>query len=544
MSHLNPAILFGLLLLAIAAPRFGDRWWRRAESLASRFARRKWLAVVTLAGAAIAIRALILPWFPIPVPETHDEFGYLLAADTFLHGRLTNPPHRMWIFFDTFHVLQQPTYAAQYPPAQGAVLALGQILGHPWIGVLLSMAVMTGAILWMLQGWMPPQWALLGGVFALLRLDVFSYWMNGYWSGAIAATGGALALGGLRRVIHSGRPLHAFAIACGAAVLACSRPFEGFVFCVPIAIVLMNWLIKSKHSSGLASSVRIVGTLACVLIPTILFVGYYNWRVTHSPVVFPETLATRTSQDLPIFVWEPAKPERQYANPQFTAFHIRLSTRYARTPRNLALRNWEKGQYLWKFFLGTALLIPFVTLPWMWRDRRVRLLWIECICSALALLAVIYFEPHYAAPVTAAIFGLTIQAMRHLRHWRLWGRPIGVALTRVVVVGALANLAVGMGSSLHHGPFPDSWSVSREKIAKELDRTPGNHLVIVSYGPEHDSLNEWVYNRADIDHSKIVWAREIPGQSLQPLLDYFHGRKVWIVEADASPPQLKPYCGE
>jgi hypothetical protein len=540
-------IFLASLILVWLAPGLGKQIFDPIEKSASRLAARKVLAMLLIVVVPILMRFSLIGVLPVPVPGIHDEFSYLLAADTFAHCRLTNPTHPMWVFFDTIHVNQHPTYMSKYPPAQGAVLGLGQLLGQPWIGVLLSVATMCAAILWMLRGWLPPRWALLGATLVLLRLAIFSYWTNSYWGGAIPAIGGALVLGATPRLVRFWRRPDALLLGIGAVLLANSRPLEGLILCLPVFVYLVVQLSSKIRHEKTTRPLRILLPMCAVVLPCLIFMGYYNWRGTGSPFVFPYMVNEKTYVTTPTLFWEEARPPLRYSNPQFEAYYNGWMHAQWIEGRVDGITQAVKhiglsGTKTAYFFLWPELCLPLVALPWIFRDSGTRFLIIVIGVSFLGFLLVPWTQAHYAAPLTGVLFALVVQGIRHLRQCKHGGRPVGIGFSRVIVLFAVL-LAPIHPHSQAIGNLAPAGIEYRAEFERQLAGLPGQHLVIVRYLPNHPVLQEWVYNRADIDGSKIVWAREIPGMDQNPLLNYFKDRRVWLAEPDLPVPRLSAYSG-
>ncbi len=543
-----PAVLriaFYFSLLAMFFTRLTPRVFHAIESLFSRLAERKALALVAVFFIIVGVRLALLRQLPVPVPGIHDEFSYLLLGDTLAHGRLANPPHPMWISFESFHVNWFPTYSSKYPPGQGATLALGQLLGHPWIGVLLSAATMCVAILWMLQGWLPARWAFLGAALVAFKFGIASYWINSYWGGAVAATGGALVLGAMPRIIRGARTRDALLLGLGIAILANSRPYEGLLFCIPVAGWFLWWLAgKTKPPVPPRTRVvRILAPLAVVILLTIGFIGYYNWRLTGNALLFPHVLNTRTYRTTGLFLWDHPKDPLEYHNQQFEDFYNGWEREdYKNTWADVRKVSAEKLDRIGStyFWWGALLLLP--GLPFVFFDRKMLLPMLIFLTGTVGCLALIWSFPHYASPLTCVIFLLLVQAIRHLRTIRLAGRPLGLALSWAIFYLLATDVVL---SVKNHVCDPLQWTCqgdpSRAAIAKTLSNTPGKHLIMVRYEEDHNLHDEWVYNGAEIDTAKVLWARELDPAQNAKLFAYFKDRQVWLVEPDTDNTELIPY---
>jgi hypothetical protein len=528
-------VAFAVLPLT-SYPAF-DRALKAIDAIASRPALAIALCAALSFCGSIAV-ALTVAW---PVPRVHDEFSYLLAADTFAHGRLSNPTHPLWQHFESFHIFHEPTYASKYPPAQGAVLALGIVIaGEPLVGVWLSGALMCGAVCWLLYGVVSPRWALLGGIAATLQIGIATKWTQTLWGGALAASGGALVLGGVVRLVRQARARDAVQLATGLVLLASSRPFEGAITSLAAAFVVLHALVneRTRILRALRPAVAILAAFAFAM-------AAYNHAVVgrwwlppyvHHDLIYgvPSTLSflsSRPPNDL-----RHEEMRRFYGTEsESTAHNVEESFTGADQPAQYGAPSTALQQVnlrmLNDFFLGRAMLIPFLLglLAALSRPEG-RMLLATMSLGLFTLLGLRYFRLHYLAPTTGAVFAVVAMGLERLDAWQPKGRRLGTA----ICVATLAAVIFGVAQEIERLPdIHTAWGYDftgprRAEIVKTLLSSPGRDLVIVRYGPNHVLHHEWVYNDADIDASQIAWARDMGPARNQQLLEYFHERRIWL----------------
>jgi hypothetical protein len=548
------------LAVAMCWPRLASSRFRAIEQAFLRLARRKGLAVVSVGAAMLFLRLALLPLFPPPLPLVNDDFSFLLAADTFAHGRLANPTPVMWTHLESLQITMEPTYMSMYFPGPGLVMAAGKVLfGHPWAGILITGAIMCAALCWMLQAWLPPGWALLGGILAILRLGLFSYWVNTYTGGAtVSLTGAALVLGAMPRLFKTGQFRYGMLMAIGMALLALSRPYEGVLVCIPVAIALCHWIIAGKNRPRAPVLLRRAAAPLALLIAVMAWIGYYDGRNFGKATTLPYTVARATYAVIPYYIWQTRRPTPVYRHDEIRRFYTETEGEgfdEFRTPGGFAHRMLVKFNTSVLFICGFALLPPTFMVGRVLSDRRLRFF---VLCAPLWIVGMtigVFLIPHYLAPFTPALYAMGLQAMRHLRQWKPGGLPSGTTFLRLTVVVCLAMA----GLRLYAEPLqltPAAWPLrywqctwigpshygqDRARIADTLGHLPGKHLVLVRYSPTHWPADEWVYNLSDIDGAKTIWARDMDPEHNEELFRYYKDRDVWLVRPDVPAGKLIPY---
>lgn len=525
-----------LVALAIA-------WRPLIEPYGRRFSLKTRWCMLALAILPVGLRLVLLAHHQVPTPDIYDEFGHLFVADTLLHFRLANPTHAMHRFFETFFILQEPTYSSIYPVGQGTMLALGRaISGFPWAGVLLSTSAFAALCYWMLRGWTTPAWALAGGVLAVMEFGPLNQWMNGYWGGALAAASGCMVFGALPRLAERVNTRDALILGGGLSIHLLTRPYESLFLVFGVVLFFIPVVTRV---------IRAVPIVLVAVIPAIGITLLQNKSVTGQWTTLPYQLsqyqygvpASLSFQPNPV-------PHRELTPQQELEYKSQLAFRESgkETLQSYLLRLEYRVRFYRFFFLAPLFLaIPAFCFAAV---RELRYAWVllTLLLFSLGINFFPAFQLHYLGAVTCLFVLISVAGLREISRW-------SPAAARLLLFLCAIHFIFWYGLHLFdEEDFArtmmryETWdSINHQNperrilVNQQLAEIPGQVLVFVRYSPRHIFQDEWVYNEASIDSARIIWARDLGPEENDKLRALYPGREALLLEPDMKPPRLSPY---
>jgi hypothetical protein len=526
-----------LAALAISWRPFIEPYSRRI-SLNTRW------CVAALAILPLVLRLILLPHHPVPTPDIYDEFGHLFVADTLWHFRLANPAHAMHRFFETFFILQEPTYSSIYPIGQGAMLAIGRaISGYPWAGVLLSTSAFAALCYWMLRAWTTPLWALAGGLLAVVEFGPLNQWMNGYWGGALAAATGCMVFGALPRLAERVSTKDALILSGGLAIHFLTRPYESLFLVIGVAL----FFIPTAKKVWRAAPMVLIAVL-----PAIGITLMQNKSVTGHWTMLPYQLSQYQYGVPASLTFQPnSVPHRELTPQQQLEYKSQLAFRESdkETLLSYLLRLEYRVRYYRFFFLAPLFLaIPAFCFTAL---RQFRNAWVLLTLFLFALGINFFpaFQLHYLGAVTCLFVLMSVVGLQQIARWSPEASRLILFLCAIHFVFwyglhvfededfARAMIRYETWDSINHNN-PER----RIFVTEQLAEIPGQILVFVRYSPRHIFQDEWVYNEASIDTARIIWARDLGPEENDKLRALYPSREILLLEPDVKPPRLSPYA--
>ncbi len=506
----------------------------RVEALTGRLASRTAVSMGFLAALPVVLRLLLLPTHPVPTPRVADDFSYLLLGDTIAHFRLANPSHPMHRFFESVFTIQTQSWSSNYPMGQGLVLAVGQLLGNPWIGILLSAAALSALTYWMLRAWIAPQWALAGGVLAALEFGPLSPWMNTYWGGAVSGVAGCLIFGSIPRIRRQGGVRNAILLGAGFGLQMLSRPYE-FVLLLPVLALFF----LPRHALVFA---------ALAWLPAAGLTLLQNKQVTGRWTELPYVLS-RYQYGIPTtFTFQPVPvPHQPLSAEQRVDYEAQAETHGA-GPESAGrfLTRLASRIRFYRFFFLPPFYIALPFFVFALRESRFLRLSAVIVILWIGTSFYPYFYPHYIAAATCVFVLIGMKSLEELSRFSRLAAHLLLLLCFAhflfwygVHISGNRNLELALRSYESWDEINEGDLEGRIAVNRRLALAPGKLLIFVHYSPRHGAV-DWIRNAADIDRARVVWALDLGPEENEKLRLYYPDRSVWLLEADVRPPKLTP----
>lgn len=512
---------------------------------------------VGLVAFCVAMAISLTRW---PTPIIHDDFGYLLIADTLCHGRLANPTPQDWTAFQTIYTIFEPSYASKYPIGTGLLLATGNIaLGTEVAGLWLSAALASACLTWMLRGHFPRRWTLCLALLVALHPVWQFYWSQRFTNGWVAMAGASLVLGGSLRcrrlryhaawkqskMVQAGLGLGA-----GAVLLSLSRPFEGGLFCLMAGSYLLYLTVKNKWWSQPKFYVAVIPGLFVLAAGATLQI-LHNQSVTGDWTELPYQHHEKQYAFAPNFMWSsPHSPTMPHRYPMIRQLYETQAMDNYREARTVSGYFERWGRRFLQVVSGWSIFgaLPFLCL---WIQPRPRfylglalMIGLQfTICSFVPAVMSHYFAP--LVPIAVIFTGVSLRWLKNQgtsRKESVNAQSIGHS-NRFIVALVLLQAMTLTASWVPYLLRPSHWSERRAQMLSQLNQRSQPSIVFVKYRPEHNVEDEWVFNGADFATSKVLWAQDQGTTTNAQVLLSYPGRQAWLLQPDEAGAPLIEYPG-
>jgi hypothetical protein len=248
------------------------------------------------------------------------------------------------------------------------------------------------------------------------------------------------------------------------------------------------------------------------------------------------------------------EPHRQLTREQDLDY--RMQRAFRSTPEETLASYLERLAYrvrYYRFYLYAPLYLAMAVFLGGIRNYRHAWVPLTLVLFALGVNFFPIFNFHYIAAASCLFILMSVDGLRRLGRMRM-----GSAAARALIYLCIAQFVFAYGLHLFERqdfaaamrPY-DVWDSinhqnpeQRIQINRQIAGTPGKLLIFVRYWPQHIFQNEWVYNEADIDGARVVWARDLGEDEDAKLRQYYPGRVALLLEPDARPPRLTAYRPE
>ncbi len=579
-----------LVICAALKPQAGRFLFGAAHRMANGLGRTEIRPILLAAALPVAIRLLLLAIDAAPLPSDMEEYNQLLQAQTYALGRLANPVHPLAVMLQSFQVVEWPHRVSGRPPLPALPLILPAALGvSPFAGNLAAIGLTSAALCWMLLGWVPRAWAVIGSFLAICTFCLFGYWINSYWCPTTTVLGAALLLGLVPRVQQQPRLRWGALAVLALVLLAGTRPYEDGVFAGIIFIWLLVHLLHPAQRPLLAAAVLRFALPTCLGgIAIVLGQLAYNHATTGNLRLMPYQIWRASQEIVPTFLWQPIASPPVFYNASAERFShweasvvlpikhgglfgaVLLFARHAVTFRDLLgpllflpLLCWSPRWFARRlnhrgpFAAACCLIFVLLCLAWgwpgaivktlvlaallpRWHNRRDRLPMLLLLAGMAATSLPSFYMNVYAVAFTAPLLILVVTGLRHLS---LWSRPLGPSLAGFLLLGAAIMPAAQAFSHVFGTPLVgNQWShfdrlapSPHHDAAAILDRLPGKHVIFLRTLHDVPTDPAWldpIWNAPDVDAQKIVWLRDLRPAWTAAAESYYQGRQFWLMVMD------------